>query len=115
MVSSEVETHLALEGDDLIVRRTQDAEDIADRAKMLREQPNKGDFHHKWSLPNGLVEQFYHEYCGNAPGNLTVNLKPMNQEFWEWVHKKMKDPQYRTFWCHDPQFQFRVGYTNAGN
>lgn len=102
----EVETHLALEGGDLYVRRSQDAEDIADRAKMLREQPNKGDFHHKWSAPNVLIEQFYAEYCGDqyaAP-------KPMDQNFWEWVHKKMQDPAYQKFWCHDNQFQFRVGY-----
>jgi hypothetical protein len=110
----EDETHLALEGGDLVVRRYQDAQDIADRAKMLREQPNRGDFHHRWSLPNTLVDAFYQEYCGNVPGNPAANVRPMNQEFWEWVHKKMKDPQYRMFWCHDPQSQFRVGYEHAG-
>jgi len=112
----EYETSLALEGGDLVVRTSQDAQDIADRAKMLREQPNRGDFHHKWSIPNALVEQFYQEFCGNTPGNPTVVVKPMDQEFWGWVHIKMKDPQYRVFWCSDPQNQFRVGYTtpNAG-
>lgn len=102
-------THVALEGGDLVVRRFQDAQDIADRAQMLREQPQHGDFHHRWSLPNVLVDQFYQEYCGSfAEGS----IKPMNEEFWAWVHKKMKDPQYKVFWCHDPGFQFRVGYTN---
>ncbi len=112
---SEIDTHLALEGDDLIVRRSQDAQDIADRAKMLREQPNRGDFHHKWSIPNTLVETFYQEYCGMDHGVATGAVKAMNQEFWEYVHKRMKDPQYKIFWTHDPQNQFRVGYThNAG-
>ncbi len=104
---SEVETHLAFEGGDVIVSRTQDAQDIADRAKMLAEQPQHGaDFHHKWSLPATQIEKFYQEYCGdgNAPA------KPMNQEFWEWVHKKMKDPQYRIFWTYDPAKPFFVGY-----
>ncbi len=110
---SEIETHLALEGGDLTVHRSQDAQDIADRAKMLREQPNRGDFHHKWSIPNALVEQFYNEYCGLSNGVATGTVKPMNQEFWAWVHKKMKDPQYKVFWCHDSQNQFRVGYGPA--
>jgi len=105
----EINTHLALEGGDLIVRTSQDAQDIADRAKMLREQPNRGDFHHRWSAPNNLINQFYQEYCGdqNAPA------KPMDQEFWQYVHRRMRDPEFRVFWCHDPQSQFRVGY-NAG-
>ncbi len=107
---TEKETHLALEGDDLVVRSYQDAEDIADRAKMLREQPQHGDFHHRWSIPNTMVEEFYNEYCGVKNGVAIGEPKPMNQEFWEWVHAKMKDPQYKVFWCHDPQYQFRVGF-----
>ena len=115
-MASEIDTHLALEGDDLSVRRSQDAQDIADRAKMLREQPNRGDFHHKWSIPNTLVESFFQEYCGGShvSPNSWVVAKPMDHEFWEWVHKKMKDPQYKIFWCHDEQNQFRVGYEGAG-
>ena len=103
-------THLALEGEDLVVRRYQDAQDIADRAKMLREQPQHKDFHHRWSIPNVLVDQFYQEYCGHKDGLATGGVRPMNNEFWYWVHQKMKDPQYKTFWCHDDQYQHRVGY-----
>ena len=107
---TEKETHLALEGEDLVVRTYQDVEDIADRAKMLREQPQHGDFHHRWSIPNAMVEQFYNEYCGLQNNVAVGEPKPMNDEFWQWVHAKMKDPQYKVFWCHDPGFQFRVGY-----
>lgn len=103
---SEVTTRLSLDGDTLVVRREQDAQDIADRAKMLAEQPQFGrDFHHKWSLPNAMVEKFYNEYCGAGSG-----YKPMNQEFWEWVHKKMKDPQYKIFWTYDPANPGFLGY-----
>lgn len=102
----ETETHLALEGDDLVVRTLQDAQDIADRAKMLREQPNRGDFHHKWSIPDGLIQQFYQQYCGDQ----YQPDRPMGAEFWAWVDKKMQDPQYKVFWAHDPGTQFRVGY-----
>ena len=102
-MSREDYTHLALEGEDLVVRRYQDSQDIADRAKMLREQPQHKDFHHVWSLPNVLVDQFYQEWCGDG-------IKPMDAEFWAWVNVKMKDPEYRVFWCHDQQHQYRVGY-----
>ena len=108
-MSREDYTHLALEGEDLVVRRYQDSQDIADRAKMLREQPNKGDFHHVWSLPNVLVDQFFQEYCGDFEGV----PKLMDAEFWAWVNVKMKDPQYKTFWCHDNQYQHRVGYNGV--
>jgi hypothetical protein len=83
---------------DLQVERTQDAQDIADRAAMLRDQPQFGaDFHHRWSAPNTLVESFYKDYCGTG-------FKPMDQEFWEYMHKRMKDPQYSKFWTHNNSF-----------
>jgi len=107
---NEKQTHLTLEGDDLVVRTYQDAQDIADRAKMLREQPQHGDFHHVWSLPNTKIDEFFQEYCGIKNGLAIGPPKEMNDEFWQWVHAKMKDPQYKVFWCHDPGYQFRVGY-----
>ena len=97
-------THVSLEGADLVVRRYQDSQDIADRAQMLREQPNRGDLRHTWSAPNVLIDKFYQEYCGDGPA------KQMDQDFWAFVNKNMKDPEYRMFWCHDSQNQFRVGY-----
>ena len=104
---SEVETHLALEGDDLIVRRTQDAEPLVDWLKTQAEQSQAGaDFHHAWSLPNVQVEEFYRQYCGDGHSI----ARPMDQEFWEWVHKKMKDPQYKKFWARDPANPGWLGY-----
>ena len=102
-------THVSLESGALVVRRYQDAQDIADRAQMLREQPNKGDFHHKWSIPNVLVDQFYQRYCGDQ----YATAKPMNAEFWAWVNQEMKSSEYRVFWTHDKQNQFRVGYDGS--
>lgn len=104
---SEVETHLEFDNDVLIVKRTQDAQDIADRAKMLAEQPQHGaDFHHKWSLPATQVEKFFQEYCGDGYSP----AKCMNAEFWAWVDIKMKDPAYRIFWTYDPAKPFFMGY-----
>ncbi len=117
MIDNEIFTKLHIDGEHkLFVERHQDAQDIADRASMLRDQTQHGaDFHHKWSAPNTLVEQFYQDYCGQdgAP-------KPMNQEFWEYMHKRMRDPQYQKFWCKDPEYSkfwtsnpsnpFRLGY-----
>ena len=106
-MTEEVITNLRWDGDTLIVHRSQDAQDIADRAKMLAEQPQHGaDFHHRWSIPATMVEQFYQEYCGDG----FAEAKPMNQEFWEWVHKKMKDPAYKIFWTHNPSKPFHMGY-----
>lgn len=101
----EVTTQLALEGGDVIVSRSQDAQDIADNAKMLADQPQHGaDFHHIWSLPCTLVEKFYHEYAADG-------FKPMNQEFWQWVNKKVKgNTDYSKFWTYNPARPFWMGY-----
>ena len=101
----EIDTHLALEGGDVIVRRHQDCQDIADRAKMLADQPQHGaDFHHIWSLPNTIVENFYKAYCGDQ-------FKPMDQNFWEWVNKQVKsNKDYQRFWTYNPARPFWSGY-----
>jgi hypothetical protein len=107
---SEVKTSIILDGDTVVVRREQDAQDIADWAKVLAAQPQHGrDFHHKWSLPTTQVEKFYQEYCGDG----AAPAKPLDSEFWQWVHKKMKDPQYRIFWTYDPAKPFFMGYRDG--
>ena len=102
----EVETSIALEGGDVIVRRSQDAQDIADNAKALSDQPQHGaDFHHIWSLPNTLVEKFYHEYCGDN------GFRPMNEEFWQWVNRQVKgNKDYQKFWTYNPARPFWMAY-----
>lgn len=103
---SEVQTHFEINRNgDLTVRRSQDAEDIAKWAKHNRETQKFGkDFRYKWSLPNTLIEKFYAEYAG-------PDLRPMNQEFWQWVDRaKMSDPQYKTFRTDDPSNPFFSGY-----
>jgi hypothetical protein len=111
-MTDEVITKTRLNPDGSVdVLRWQDAEDIAERAKMLADQPQFGkDFHHRWSLPAVMVEFFYNKYCGD--GNQPD--KPMDQNFWEWVHKQMKDPQYSKFWTHNPSNPFFVGYQGNG-
>jgi len=90
---------------DLTVRGYQDAEDIAKWAQHCRDtQKSGGDLRYKWSLPNNLVAKFYAEYAG-------PDLRPMNQEFWQWVDKsKMNDPQYKTFRTDDPGNPYFSGY-----
>lgn len=110
-IDKEVFTKLTMDGDDLLVRRSQDVEDIVDHAKFLAEQPQHGaDFHHRWSLPAVMVEDFYKRYCGADK----AEARPMDQNFWEWVHKQMKDPQYSKFWTHNPSNPFFVGYNGNG-
>lgn len=96
---SEVTTKLTIDPSGALhVERWQDAQDIADRAALLRDQPQFGaDFHHRWSAPNTLVETMYNDYCGG-------NFKPLDGEFWAYMHKRMKDPQYSKFWTHNNSF-----------
>lgn len=100
-------TNIRLEGDTVVVNYRQDAQDVADRVKMLREQPQHGaDFHHKWSLPPPVIIDFYNKYCGDG----FAAAKPMNGEFWAWVDKQMKDPAYRIFWAYEPANPYRLGW-----
>ena len=101
----EITTSLALEGEDVVVKRSQDAQDIVDNIEMLRDQPQHGaDFHHIWTLPNTVVEALFKEYCGDG-------FKPMNDEFWAWVNKKVKgNTDYKRFWTYNPSRPFWLGY-----
>ncbi len=107
MIDKEVFTKLHIDGEQrLTVTRSQDGQDIADRAAMLRDQTQHGaDFHHRWSAPNTLVEQFYQDYCGQDAA-----AKPMNEEFWAYMHKRMRDPAYSKFWTYNPSNPFFTGY-----
>jgi len=106
-IDNNIFTKLHIDGDGkLFVERTGDAQDLVDAAAVLRDRDQHGgDFKHVWSLDPVMQEKFYQEYCGDGPP------KPMDQEFWEWVHKKMKDPQYSKFWTHNPSNPFFTGYT----
>lgn len=102
-----MKSSIALDGDTVVVRNFEDAQDIADGAKLLSEIPQHGaDFHHKWSLPTTQVINFYNQYCGDG----FASHKPMNAEFWAWVDKKMKDPQYRVFWTYNPSNPYRLAW-----
>ncbi len=102
--------HLALEGGDLIVRRFKDLQDTVDATAALRSEPQRGDFRHVWHLDDIMIDKFYQEYCGNG----YAPHKSMNQEFWDWVNVKMKDPEFKKFRTDDQANQLRVGYKGAG-
>ena len=101
----DITTSIALEGDDLVVRRSHDAQAIVDNIDMLKDQPQHGaDFHHIWSLPSVEVENFYKRYCGDS-------FRPMDQNFWEWVNKQIKgNPDYKKFWTYNPSKPFWMAY-----
>lgn len=101
---------LILEDDRLIVRRFEDLQDTVDATAALRAEPQRGDFRHVWHLDDIMIDKFYQEYCGLKGGVAFGVAQPMNQEFWEWVNKKMKDPEYAKFRTDNQANQFRVGY-----
>ena len=91
--------------DALHIVNTQDVEPYLEENKRRRESNTTGqDWKHKWGLPNVFVERFYSEYTGGT-------YRPMNQEFWVWVDKKlMSDPDLSKFKTNDPTNSFRIGY-----
>ncbi len=108
------DSHLALEGGDLIVRRFKDLQDTVDATGLLRGQPQRGDLRHVWHLDNIMIDKFYQMYCGIDEHSVTHGAdRPMNQEFWDWVNVKMKDPEYSKFRTDNQASQLRVGFTNA--
>ncbi len=107
------DSHLALEGGDLVVRRFKDLQDTVDATAALRGEPQRGDFRHVWHLDNIMIDKFYQEYCGIRDGIAAGVPKEMNQEFWDWVNKRMKDPEYAKFRTDNQASQLRVGFTNA--
>ena len=107
-------SHLALEGDDLIVRSFKDLQDTVDATAALRSEPQRGDFRHVWHLDDIMIDKFYQKYCGLKGGVAYGVARPMDKEFWDWVNLKMKDPEYKKFRTDDPANQLRVGYTGAG-
>ena len=107
------DSHLALEGGDLIVRRFKDLQDTVDATAALRDLPQRGDFRHVWHLDKIMIDKFFQEYCGIKNGVAVGAAREMDQEFWEWVNKKMKDPEYAKFRTDNQASQLRVGFTNA--
>src|SRR5690348_9081453 len=98
-------TKFYLSGDDITVENVQDVEPSIDHAKLLRDQPQHGrDFQHKWHLPNVMINRFYLEYAGGEAA------PPMNAEFWAFVDRKMKDPDYAKFRTDNPSNPFHLGY-----
>ncbi len=110
-----VDTRVSLEGGDVTVRRFKDLQDTVDATGTLRGEAQRGDFRHVWHLDNIMIDKFYQEYCGIQRGVAVGVDRPMDQEFWDWVNKKMKDPEYAKFRTDNQASQLRVGYTNAGN
>ena len=108
-------TDLSLDNGNLIVRKFKDLQDHVDATKELRNHPQRGDVRHVWSLDNIMVDKFFQEYCGLKGGVAVGADRQMDQEFWEWVNRKMKDPEYAKFRTDNQASQLRVGYTNAGN
>lgn len=103
---SQIVTRPHLDADGSITfERSQDVEDIIEHNKTLRSMPQKSDWgRHKWNLPNVIVEQLYKAYNGDE------FPKPMNQEFWAFVDRKMDDPDYRAFRVDNPSNPFFIGH-----
>jgi hypothetical protein len=86
---------------------SQDVRPYLEENARRREIAPRGDFHHKWQAPNIMITKWYFEYTGGQFGGA---YKPMNQEFYEWVDKKiMSDPDLKAF--RTAGYNFKRGYS----
>jgi hypothetical protein len=95
---------LYIDGDKVHIAMKGDAEDLAKEIHERRALPQRGDFREKWALDTVMINKFYSDYCGHgAP-------RPMDQEFWSWVDRKMSQPEYSVFRLDDPANAYRLGW-----
>lgn len=87
----------------VIFETVQDIEPILEENKFRREENGRGDFRHKWNLPTVMIHKFYYEYTAGE-------WRPMDNEFWLWVDKKLNDPDYAYFKTSNPSNPFHIGY-----
>ena len=81
----------------------QDVQPILENNHALRAADGKrGDFRHKWNLPNVMVAKSYNEYT-------LGEMRPMNDDFWRFVDKRiMGDPDFAKF--KTASYSFSMGY-----
>ena len=85
---TDVTTTLQIDGGNLHVRTFQDAEDIIERNKVLKNAGKQtGDFRHRGQIPNNVLLQWLNEEY--ARGNF--NMKLFDEEFNKMVDKKLND------------------------
>lgn len=87
-MSVKSEFHL-IDGD-LTVRRVQDVEDIIERNKALQTESQTwaGTFRHIGTIPNVILERWINESGTNV-------LSMGNEEFGQFVKRKLNDPDWR--------------------
>lgn len=88
-----VATRLVLDGRDLKVERSQDAQPILDQNAALRAQPQKfaGTWRHTASIPCVILEKWLNEELER--GNTTITM--FGPEMDALVKKKLNDPDWK--------------------
>lgn len=75
----------------LVVKQTQDVEDILERNKELAKTPQRSDWgRHVASIPNVIMMRWLNEEWAN--GNLGITL--FSKEMDALVDRKLKDPEW---------------------
>ena len=107
MSGTDVLTDLRMDGRDLTVHSFQDVEDIIERNKRLRNEPQKSDWgRHVASIPNNIYLQWLNEAW--AAGN--VALRAFSKEMDEIVAAKLRDPDWAFLRTDNPSNPFNVGW-----
>ena len=107
MSGTPVLTDLKVQDGNLTVRTFQDVEDIIERNKRLRAEPQKSDWgRHTASIPNNIYLRWLNEEW--ARGN--VSLKPYGKEMAEITARKLRDPDWAYLRTDNPSNPFHVGW-----
>lgn len=96
--------HFDANGRDFAIEHWQDCEDIIERNKALRSQPQKSDWgRHVATIPNGILVKWMLEE--------NVNVMGMSSAEWgEFIRRKLNDPDYRELRVDCQAGQMRIGY-----
>jgi hypothetical protein len=85
-----IRPHLDANGKDLAIEHWQDCEDIIERNKRLRNEPQKSDWgRHIATIPNVVLVRWMNESGENI-------LAMSGEEFGQFIKKKLNDPD----WAH---------------
>lgn len=85
-----IRPHFDSNGKDFAIEHVQDIEDIIERNKALRAEPQRSDFgRHIASIPNVVIVKWMNE--AHARGH---QVMPFTKEFDELIARKLRDPDW---------------------
>lgn len=99
-------TSLHLDGRIMTANTFQDVEDIIENNKRLQKEAQRGDWRHKASIPNNILNKWLNEEWDR--GN--VNLSLFSEEMDRIVARKLRDPEWAYLRTDAPHLNGWLGF-----